>query len=84
MKEHVRLMQSAAYFLRYRIRLVGRKYRRDSRTAVAFWSICWMARSTLWQWASGVVRVICTQRRPRGVARDLQIASESEQRAVTW
>ena len=29
-------MQSAAYFLRYRMRLVGRKYGRDSRTAVAF------------------------------------------------
>ena len=32
--EHVRLMQSAAYFLRYRMRLVGRKYGRDSRTLV--------------------------------------------------
>ena len=39
MDEHVKLMQSAAYFLRYRMRLVGRKHGRDSRTAAA-WSIC--------------------------------------------
>ena len=76
-------MQSATYFLRLMMNLVGRTYSKDSRMVITFLSISWMWRSALWQWESGVVWVIDVWRRPRGVARERHMGSESVQNLRT-
>ena len=62
------------------MRLVGRKYGRDSRTLVD------LLDSTLDLVAVGIRSGMGDMRtkESEGVARDRQMASESEQRAVTW
>ena len=45
----VRFMQSAQYFLRLMMNLLGRTYGVDSRIVMHFLSISWMCYSALWQ-----------------------------------